>query len=407
MATTAETNILDLEDLARRYDAQVLREYLLEQDLASSAAADERRGAAASSSSSSSMVGGGGGARHQRPRHYQLPQGDEEEGEDLSGVGVLSPVDQRPVWPKVYDLRPRCIRRLRLLLILNFVTYWAAVSYCCYASHLRVQELGLKAVPPLNAELLGVLVLGTQAIAEFAAATCLTRPARTSSRGAFQRGFRAWDGAACLVGAGARATILLDVQMLPLLWHGSGLLFLVSSTVFAFAIGIFVFVVQLRLLMGLCCTGDHFSYDKPDLFFKGRDPYAVQAPAAFAGAANHNDEEFSDLWRFDRPPPQSTIKVANLAQLSDLSLLHAVLMRLYVPLSCQESQEFVVSITSFSRCLCEDVIQCSVKFFFLLDIEGNAMVSISLLISVAQAFASCLYASTSYMDLLTPERDTD
>merc|ERR1712032_170560 len=117
--------------------------------------------------------------------------------------------------------------------------------------------------------------------------------------------------------------------------------------------------------------------------------------------------ERSEPWRVDLPPPHSTIKVANLAQLSDLSLLHAVLMRLYVPLSCQESQEFVVSITSFSRCLCEDVIQCSVKFFFLLDIETNALVSISLIISVAQAVASCLFSSTSYMDLIPSDRGAD
>merc|ERR1712187_396435 len=126
------------------------------------------------------------------------------------------------------------------------------------------------------------------------------------------------------------------------------------------------------------------------------------------GRLNGRDDEEQDQpepWRIDRPPPAATIKVANLAHLSDLSLLHAVITRLYVPIGSQESQEFVISITSFSRCFCEDIIQCSVKFFFLMDCEANIMVLISLFISAAQALSSCFYASTSLMDIRNTEEN--
>ncbi|CAL1132771.1 unnamed protein product [Cladocopium goreaui] len=65
----------------------------------------------------------------------------------------------------------------------------------------------------------------------------------------------------------------------------------------------------------------------------------------------------------------NTIKAANFAHLNDLSLLHLVLRRHYVPISCQETQEFTISIASFSRCFCEDVVQCSLKFFFIMDCQ--------------------------------------
>mmetsp|Transcript_121574 Transcript_121574/g.210294 ORF Transcript_121574/g.210294 Transcript_121574/m.210294 type:complete len:91 (+) Transcript_121574:1-273(+) len=86
-------------------------------------------------------------------------------------------------------------------------------------------------------------------------------------------------------------------------------------------------------------------------------------------------------------------------------MLHVVLPRLYIPIGCQESQEFVLSITSFSRCFCEDVIQCSVKFFFLMDCQANFMVIVSLLVSASQALASCFYTSTSAMDIRIPEEN--
>lgn len=35
----------------------------------------------------------------------------------------------------------------------------------------------------------------------------------------------------------------------------------------------------------------------------------------------------------------------------------------------KETQEFVKSASNFSRCFCEDIVQCSVKFFFLMDYE--------------------------------------
>jgi len=315
-----------------------------------------------------------------------------ELAEDVAGP-------QQPQWPEVHDLRPRCFRALRLLLALNSALYWAVVWYCSYAYHLRVMESGTKALPPLDASLFGIFVLGTQATLEFAAAACLTRPARAND--ARSAGFRAWDGAAWLTGAGARTAMLLDAMCLPLMRRASSLLFLLSVSTFVFAIGIFVFIVQLRLLVGLFLGGDNFSYDKPDLFFKGRDAHGMLdgMPMAAQPPLHREDDDPAEALHSDRAPPLAAIKAANCAHFSDLLMLHAVLTRLYIPLSCQETQEFILSAASFSRCFCEDVVQCSVKFFFLMDCDVNFLVLISMLLSAAQAVSSCFYASTSSMDL--------
>lgn len=99
--------------------------------------------------------------------------------------------------------------------------------------------------------------------------------------------------------------------------------------------------------------------------------------------------------------------MANCAHFSDLSMLHAVITRVYIPLRCQETQEFVLSLSSFSRCFCEDVVQCSVKFFFLMDCKVNWLVLLSLLVSASQAIGSCFYSSTSSMDLRASEEGGD
>eukprot|EP00415_Alexandrium_ostenfeldii_P001229 UN1229 len=188
---------------------------------------------------------------------------------------------------------------------------------------------------------------------------------------------------------------------LPLMKRASSLLFLLSASTFAFAIGIFVLLLQMRLLVGLFIGSDNFSYDKPDLFFKGRDAHGMLdgVPIAARPPLNRDEDEAMDGLHSDRSPPLNTIKAANCAHFSDLLMLHAVLNRLYIPLSCQETQEFTLSATSFSRCFCEDVVQCSVKFFFLMDCDMNLLVLMSLLLSAAQAVSSCFYASTSSMDL--------
>lgn len=358
----------NLEDLARRYDARVLREYLLNQ---------QEGGTASRPSTSSNVV--------------LL---------DMGGVAAEESADQpHPLIPVVHDLRPRCFRRLRALLALNFAGFWTAVAYCGYSYYIRVQEQGMSASPPLEVCLLGIFTLGTQATLELAASALLTRPARASD--ARTTGFRSWDAFAWKVGCGARAAIMLDVQCLPLLWRGSSLLFLLSSSVLLFAIGLFVFGVQLRMLLGLFWHSDQFAFDKPDLFFKGGDARGVieGTPIAARPPSTVEEEDTLDPMRADRLPPLGAIKVANFCQLSDLAMLHEVLVRLYIPVSCQETQEFVASIASFSRCFCEDVVQCSVKFFFLMDCEAHPLVIVSLLISISQALGSCFFASTGSMDL--------
>jgi len=310
----AET-ILDLEDLARRYDTQVLREYLLEQEDARDLPPSRRVGEAA------------------------------EEALEVELQGLL----------EVPDLRPRCFKRLRLLLLINFVAYWAGVAYCGYACHLRVLEVGLQAMPPLEAGLLAVFLLGTQATVEFAASACLTRHTRVSDTRSL--GLRTWDGMAWLTGVGARLAVLLDVQCLALMYRGSRLLFVLSVGTFSFAIGIFVFAVQFRLVCGLFLSRDLFSYDKPDLFFKGRDIHGMlEGTPISARPSAPNDNE--TLARGDDIPPVNAIKAANCAHFSDLSMLHAVITRVYIPLSCQETQEFILSVSSFSRCFCEDFCCC-------------------------------------------------
>jgi len=373
----AAEGALDLEDLARRYDAQVLREYLLEQE-------DVRDSAPST-----------------------LVLASTEASEDASEI-------QRP--PEVHDLRPRCFRRLRWLPAINFLNYWITVAYAGYVLYLRVLDGGVRALPPLEACLLQVLMIGSQVILELTVTVCLTQPARASD--ARSTGFRSWDAVAWLSGAGGRASMLLDVQCLPLMWRGSSLLFLLSSSVFIFAIGIFVFGVQLRQCFGLFCAGDQFSYDKPDLFFKGRDIHGMlEGPPIAARPPVSQEEEMrgdpssdalqdqNDLAQALRPPPVNAIKLTNFAHISDLSLLHAVLTRLYIPLHCQETQEFIVSVTSFSRCFCEDVIQCCVKFFFLMDIEVNPLVLVSFFISACHAITSCFYSSTSAMDIRNSDSD--
>jgi len=362
----AET-ILDLEDLARRYDTHVLREYLLEQE---------------------------------EPRELVAARRAGELAEEVLEIDMQAVLD-------VADLRPRCFRRLRVLLLVNFVAYWAGVAYIGYACHLRVLEVGLQAMPPLDAGLLGVFLLGTQATVEFAVSACLTRQTRASDSRSL--GLRTWDAAAWLTGLGARAAVLLDVICLPLMHKGSLLLFFLSAGTFTFAIGLFVFVVQLRLLCGLFWSRDQFSYDKPDLFFKGRDAHGmlegppILALAPTATSTARAEPGIEGGVRGDETPPVNAIKAAGCAHFSDLSMLHVVITRMHIPLSCQETQEFVLSISSFSRCFCEDVVQCSVKFFFLMDCKLNWLVFLSLLISAAQAVGSCFYASTSSMDLRATE----
>lgn len=406
MAT--DSSIQDLEDLARRYDHRVLREYLHH---------IERDGT------------GGLGLELSSNLANSAPSSAVPTEDTTNNASGDEPAEALvPVCPEVYHVRPRFLGCLRILLVMNFVVYWSSVAFCGYMCHLRVSELGLKALPPLEVSLLGTLVLGTQATLEFAASAGLTQPAGVDD--AQSTGFRTWDGVAWLVGAGSRCAILLDVQVLPLLWQGSHLLFYLSAGVFLFSIGIFVFGVQLRLLCGLCCAADQFAYDKPDLFFKGRDthctsetlPFAARPPTArevvvrsstatpprttASGSSAGREEEALQPLQTDVPMPLGTIKVANLAHISDLMMLHVVLTRLYIPIGCQESQEFVLSITSFSRCFCEDVIQCSVKFFFLMDCQANYMVFVSLFVSAAQAMASCFYTSTSGMDIRIPEDGT-
>eukprot|EP00438_Fugacium_kawagutii_P011512 Skav228311 [mRNA] locus=scaffold4453:58776:75468:+ [translate_table: standard] len=340
---------LDLEDLASRYDTQVLREYLLEQE--------------------------DGGIR-------------QEQAEDA---------DQATL-PDIYDLRSRCFRRIRWLLVVNFLAFWSTACYCGYTFYLRVEEVGTKALPPMEVALAPVFLLGTQATLELAAAVCLTQPVRVGD--GRSSGLSSWDLLAWLAGAGARCSLLLDILCLPLMRRGSTLLFVLSASTFIFSIGIFVFAVQLRLLIGMFCSRDHFSYDKPDLFFKGRDSNGLMEGTPIAARPpSHRDEEETQDLRLGRATPVNTIKAANFAHLNDLSLLHLVLRRHYVPISCQEMQEFTISIASFSRCFCEDVVQCSLKFFFIMDCEVNPVVLLSLLISIAQAIGSCFYASTSAMDL--------
>mmetsp|Transcript_107978 Transcript_107978/g.312018 ORF Transcript_107978/g.312018 Transcript_107978/m.312018 type:complete len:380 (-) Transcript_107978:54-1193(-) len=364
-------NLLNLEDLARRYDAQVLREYLLEQE--------EIRGG-----------GGVGGIL------AAFAMEDRDSGMVLGGNNMDR--EQRTQWAEVHEMRPRWFRRLRLLLVVNFLAYWATVAYGGYACHLRSVERGTKAIPPLDAALLGVFILGTQGTVELAASAALARPS-VMARGS-DVGLRWWDGAGWLTGLGARAAVLLDVLCLPIIGRGSELLFVLSLSTLVFAIIVFVMCVQLRLLCGLFCASDLFSYDKPDLFFKGRDAHGMSDSLPMPGRQlGLRDDEESDLARGDRAPPVNTIKVANCAHFSDMAMLHAVIIRLYVPVSCQETQEFVKSASNFSRCFCEDVVQCSVKFFFLMDYEANPLVFLSLLVSAAQAVGACFYSSHTAMDL--------
>lgn len=355
--------ILDLEDLARRYDVHVLREYLLDQE-------DPRRAAL--------------------------------EGDDGGGLSPRALVE-------VYDLRPRCFKRLRALLVLNFFAYWTAIGYCGYVFHQRLQDQEISATPMLEVGLVAVFVLGTQATLEFAVSLCLIQPARV---GGVSTGFHAWDFMAWAVGALSRTSLFLDALCVPLMYRASALLFVLSAFTFAFSIGVFVFLVELRLLLGLFLSDDRFSYDKPDLFFKGRDvPGMLEGTplSARPASATGPTGEASDLseLRSDWSPPVSAIKAANFAHLSSLSMLHTVLCRLYIPLGYRETQEFVVSITSFSRCFCEDVVQCSVKFFFLMDCEVNVLVLLSFFLTIVQALASCIFASTASMDIRLPEDNTN
>jgi len=352
---TAIDNAFDLEDLSRRYDAQVLREYLLEQDDA-----------------------------------HIRSAGD-------------TPASTQPPWTDIHELRPRCFKRLRVFLALNFVVFWAAVVYCGYVFHQQMTEhgQGLSALPTVDTGLSAVLVLGTQGTAELAAVACLSRPLSGETHGV---GFRRWDGLAWLLGFGVRGSILLDAMCLPLIYRASSLLFALSLGTYVFAIGIFVFGMQLRLLCGLFRVNDHFSYDKPDLFFAGRDNFGMMdGPPVSARLPTDREEEESDALRLDRSPPVNTIKVANFAHFSDMFMLHTVLVCLYTPLSCRETQEFIQSATSFSRCFCEDVVQCILKFFYLVDYEMNALVLLSFFVSAAQAVASCLFSSTPSLDIRNPE----
>lgn len=378
MAVEAPPN---LEDLARRYDARVLREYLLNQQEGGSST--------------------GGNAGHSLPSSSNLVL------IDVAGPGGDENAEQpHPLIPVVHDLRPRCFRRLRALLALNFVGFWTACAQCGYSYYLKVQEQGPSVAPPLEVCLLCIFTLGTQATLELAASALLMRPARASD--ARSNGFRSWDAVAWKVGSGARSAIMLDVLCLAPLWRGQGssMLFFVSASVLVFAIGIFVFGVQLRMLLGLFWSADQFSFDKPDLFFKGADARGIVEgrPIAAQPPANMEDDDMLDPMRADRLPPLSVIKVANFCQLSDLALLHEVLVRLYIPVSCQETQEFVASMTSMSRCFCQDVVQCSVKFLYLMDCEAQPLVLLSLLISMSQALATCFFTSTGSMEV-GPQED--
>eukprot|EP00927_Polykrikos_kofoidii_P066016 TRINITY_DN61696_c0_g1_i1.p1 TRINITY_DN61696_c0_g1~~TRINITY_DN61696_c0_g1_i1.p1 ORF type:complete len:363 (+),score=50.13 TRINITY_DN61696_c0_g1_i1:325-1413(+) len=345
----ATESALDLEDLARRYDTQVLREFLL----------NERREAIVVEAS----------------REVQ----------------------------RVCELRPRHFRFLRFALVLNFFVYWIAGAYSCYSFYQKVAVDGLDSLPSVQPSLVVFFTLGTQSTLELATVIFMSQPSSIGTETPIS-GLRDWDVVAWIAGLGARTSVLLDLQCIPLYWRGSSLLFLLSVSVYSFAIGIFVFGVQLRLLLGLFCGADSFSYDKPDLFFKGRDAQAiVEAVDAAPPPTEDNEDEPEpavptgrqalEVAQVDRPMLRGAVKIANMAHLSDFAMLHASLVRLYIPVESRESQEFTSSVTSFSRCFCEDIIQCCLKFFFFLDIEINFLVLFSFIVSALQAILVCVYST--------------
>eukprot|EP00929_Paragymnodinium_shiwhaense_P081075 TRINITY_DN42354_c0_g1_i2.p1 TRINITY_DN42354_c0_g1~~TRINITY_DN42354_c0_g1_i2.p1 ORF type:complete len:360 (+),score=59.52 TRINITY_DN42354_c0_g1_i2:90-1169(+) len=352
----AADNALDLEELAHRYDAQVLREFLLEQ----------------------------GGGQRDAQRSPAIPE-------------------------QVFEPRIRCLNRLCLLLVFNVFSFWSVMCYCTYSFYLRIAEEGINSWPPIDAVLAGFFLLGTQATLEFACSACLLSQSRPVDEGPGLQtwagglgGLKMWDLGGWCTGLGARSALLLDAQCLALMWHASDILFAVSSSVFFFSVVVFVFLVQIRSIIGLFCSGDRFSYDKPDLFFKGRDLYGGMDGTRISALPALGTADELEV-TVDRQPHPRVLKCTNLAQLCDLQMLHFVLVRQHIPLRYQETQEFVSSVTAFARCFCEDLVQCSLKFFFLMDFKLNLFVYFSLLVSVCQAIGRCLYASTSSMDLRSDE----
>lgn len=352
-------NLLELEDLLRRYDVQVLREYLLNQE-------QLRHHVGGSAGNTLHAFQGGGQSQ-----------------------------ENRFVPEERYDLRPRLARLMRILLTANFAAYWGTVFYCSCTYAFRLSEFGIKAALPLKTGLLAILCLSLQSITEFVLCVVLTRPVRQSGHQSGRcAGFVPWDGFAWLVGLSARSVILLDAQLLPLMWHTSGLLFTISASVFVFAIGIFVLTVQLRLLIGMYCEVDRFSFDKPHFFFKWVRGRTARMVAAAPEAVP-----------FNHPAPSGTTQIVNCAHLCDFAMLHDVMIRFYIPLASREDQEFVASLASFSRCFCEDIVQCTLKLFFLLDFSFHPLVAFSLFLSMSQAFASCLYSTSLSVDIPQDEAE--
>lgn len=196
-----------------------------------------------------------------------------------------------------------------------------------------------------------------------------------------------WDIYGLILGALQRSTIYVDVLTCAIFWRDAPILGYLSSLILLFAVGIFIFLYQIRMMLSLFRSRDAFSFEKPDLFFKSEDSQP-----------------------FARPHPAPSIKVANCAMIWDFTFLGGVLLRYYIPMiDGVESQEFAISINSIARCFCEDIVQVCLKFFFLLDFGFQQVVLVSLVMSFFNAALSCAFTSSDRWggDISDDEEDYD
>merc|ERR1719428_139994 len=102
---------LDLEDLGRRYDARVLREYLIEQEMSGALRPDDGRGIIASVLRGDSAGGQG------------------NNGSTLPGRGL-----------EVFELRYRSFFFVRLCLLLCDLSYWSVLGYSAFSYNQQCEE---------------------------------------------------------------------------------------------------------------------------------------------------------------------------------------------------------------------------------------------------------------------------
>jgi len=184
----------------------------------------------------------------------------------------------------------------------------------------------------------------------------------------------------------SRIAIVLDALSFVLILKAAPQLAFVASPVWVFGSLLF-FYVQIRTLFTLI-RKDYFSVvNEERWFFNTRIP-----PPAVSFFATNNDHQI-DLSSSAVSCPANHVllrTVTQAASVFDFALLYSVLLKNFVPVSLQADLVITGSCKAHHCCLNHHLILVPLKYFFLADYGINAMVVLSILVSVLASVLSCV-----------------